>query len=98
MLLLASFQPFRPFSAVNKGDYATAYAQLGPRQQATQNESQFAANMATTQDSNIAIGTVSATGNGSYLVDVSFTSNQSADKGPNGDQCDNWTLQYTMIN
>jgi hypothetical protein len=23
---------------------------------------------------------------------------QSAADGPNGDQCDNWTLEYTMIN
>jgi hypothetical protein len=86
------------FNAVNSGDYATAYAQFGPQEQATQGESQFAANMATSQDSNIAIGVVSATSSGSYLVNVSFTSTQSADKGSNGDQCDNWTLQYTMIN
>jgi hypothetical protein len=86
------------FNAINSADYATAYAQLGPQEKATQSESQFAANMATTQDGSINIGTVTPTSNGNYLVDVSFTSRQSANNGPNGDVCDNWTLQYTMVN
>ena len=30
-------------------------------------------------------------------VALAFTSLQTADKGPNGDVCDNWTLAYTMI-
>jgi hypothetical protein len=90
--------PTTYFTAVNSGDYATAYAQLDPSEQAMQSEAEFAANISTSQDSNIAIGALSVTSNGSYLVDVSFTSRQSADLGPNGDQCDNWTLQYTMVN
>jgi hypothetical protein len=86
------------FNAINSGDYALAYAQLGPDKQKTTSEANFARGDATSQDTNVAIGAVNPTSNGSYLVDVSFTSQQSASDGPNGDQCDNWTLRYTMIN
>ena len=30
-------------------------------------------------------------------VALSFVSLQRADKGPDGDTCDNWTLDYTMV-
>jgi hypothetical protein len=87
------------FSAINGGDYATAYSLLGPQEQANQNESQFATGIATTQDSNISIPSwPTSTGTNTYMVDVSFNSHQSASQGPNGDICDNWTLEYTMVN
>ena len=85
------------FTAVDEGDYATAYAQLAPAEQATISENQFAAADATSYDYGIVIQTASPTTGGSYLVDVAFTSLQSSAEGPNGDQCDNWTLEYTMI-
>jgi hypothetical protein len=86
------------FDAIDTGDYATAYAQLAPDEQATITEAQFAANDATSYDYNIDLGAATATSTGGELVDVSFTSLQAAAEGPNGDQCDNWTLEYTMVN
>lgn len=86
------------FDAVDSGDYVTAYAQLAPSEQATISEATFAANDATSYDYDIGIGATSATTAGTDLVDVSFTSLQSAAQGPNGDQCDDWTLEYTMVN
>jgi hypothetical protein len=86
------------FDAIDTGDYATAYAQLAPDEKATITEAQFAANDATSYDYNVSIGAATSTSSGSELVDVSFTSLQSPSEGPNGDQCDNWTLEYTMIN
>jgi hypothetical protein len=83
------------FNSIDNGQYAQAYAQLGPDQQATQTEAQFASGMTSTQDSNINITSAAPSGTG-YLVSVTFTSNQNASTGPNGDTCDNWTLQYTM--
>ena len=85
------------FDAIDTGDYATAYAQLGPSEQATQNEATFAANDATSYDYNITVEAATPTSGGNYLVDVSFTSLQASAEGPNGDQCDNWTLEYTMV-
>jgi serine protease Do len=86
------------FDSIDTGDYATAYAQLSPAEQATISESQFAANDATSYDYNITVGAIAPGTAGTDLVDVSFTSLQSAAEGPNGDQCDNWTLEYTMTN
>ncbi len=85
------------FDAIDTGDYTTAYAQLAPDEQATITEPSFAADNATTYDYAVSIGAASPTSTGAELVDVDFTSLQSAAEGPNGDQCDNWTLEYTMI-
>jgi hypothetical protein len=85
------------FNAIDSGDYATAYAQLSPNQQQRISETQLGTGDATSYDYDITIQAISAAANGADLVDVSFTSVQSAAEGPDGDQCDNWTLEYTMI-
>jgi len=85
------------FDAIDTGDYVTAYGQLAPNEQATISEAQFAENDATSYDYDITLGAVTQTSGGSYLVDVSFTSLQRSSEGPNGDQCDNWSLEYTMV-
>lgn len=84
------------FDAIDSGDYATAYAQLAPSEQSTISEAQFAAGDATSYDYDVVIDSASTAPGGQQLVDVSFTSLQSSSEGPNGDQCDDWTLQYTM--
>lgn len=86
------------FNAIDTGDYQSAYDQLSPNEQAQFSETQFAAGTATTYDYSVAIESITSTGAGRDLVDVFFTSLQNATQGPNGDQCDNWTLQYTMVN
>lgn len=86
------------FDAIDTGDFATAYAQLSPSEQATMSEAQFAASHATSFDYDIVLGTATTTTTGAELVDVSFTSLQSPSASPSGDQCDNWTLEYTMVN
>jgi len=85
------------FDAIDSGDYQSAYAQLGPDEQSRFSESSFTAGTATSYDFDVAIGAVTPGPAGSELVDVDFTSLQSASAGPNGDACDNWTLTYTMI-
>lgn len=84
------------FDAIDSGDYATAYAQLAPSEQSTISEAQLASGDATSYDYDVTINSVNATPGGEEMVDVSFTSLQSSSEGPNGDRCDNWTLQYTM--
>lgn len=86
------------FEAIDSGDYSTAYAQLAPNVQATTTEDRFAASDATTFDYNITVTGASTVNPSTELVDVSFTSLQSAAQGPNGDECDDWTLEYSMIN
>jgi hypothetical protein len=85
------------FDAIDAGDYASAYAQLAPQEQAQSSESALASADATSYNYDIAIGTATSNPDGTESVDVEFTSRQSAADGPDGDQCDNWTLTYTMV-
>jgi S1-C subfamily serine protease len=86
------------FDAIDNGDYATAYAQFDAHAQSQGSEQTFASGDATSYDFNFNLISVTA---GSPAVDVAaldFTSVQDAAHGPNGDTCDNWTLNYTMVN
>jgi serine protease Do len=85
------------FSAIDSGDYATAYAQFDPTAQQAESEAQFAADEATTDDYDITLSSITPLTNGVDLADVTFTSLQRASEGPGGDQCDNWTLEYKMV-
>jgi S1-C subfamily serine protease len=85
------------FTAINHGDYQTAYALFSPDAQKTISEAKFAVDDATTFDYNITLQAVTSEGPGRMLADVTFTSLQRPAKGPNGDSCDHWTLQYTLI-
>jgi hypothetical protein len=86
------------FNAIDGGDYATAWAQFSPAERSRLSERSMASGDATSYDFNVAIQAIRPHGPGTDLVDVSFTSLQSPTQGPNGDTCDNWTLEYTMVN
>lgn len=85
------------FNAIDGANYGLAYAQLGPQPRLYISEPTFAMNDATTYDYNVVVQSVSTYGFDTDLADVAFTSLQSAGLGPNGNTCDIWTLQYTMI-
>jgi hypothetical protein len=93
--ILSTFTTY--FNAIDGGDYATAYAQLAPSEQGSESETQFAADEATSYTYNVALQNITAEGAGEDLVDMSFTSLQAAALGPDGDDCDHWTLAYTMV-
>jgi S1-C subfamily serine protease len=84
------------FDAIDTGDYATAYDQLGPTLRAQQSESSFATALATTYNYNVDVELLTEPSSGTVLVNLSFTSLQSPSEGPHGDSCDNWSLTYTM--
>jgi S1-C subfamily serine protease len=84
------------FDAIDTGDYATAYDQLGPTLRAQQSESSFATALVTTYNYNVDVQSLTEPSSGTALVNLSFTSLQSASEGPDGDSCDNWSLIYTM--
>lgn len=85
------------FNAIDRADYAKAYSELGPQSQAAVSEGSLASEDATTYDYNIVLQSVTTTGTGTDLADVAFTSLQRSSLGPGGSTCDNWTLQYTMV-
>jgi serine protease Do len=86
------------FNDINDGNYAGAFALLDPQAQSQTSLSQFAQGDATSYDFNISVGAVTGLPDGDAMVPVEFTSIQDSADGPNGDTCDNWTLNYTMVN
>jgi hypothetical protein len=85
------------FAAIDSGDYQAAYSRLSPKEQATTDETQFAANLSTTTDENVAVTGFQATGPNTEQVTLVFTSQQSANEGPGGATCDTWNLTYTLV-
>jgi hypothetical protein len=85
------------FDGINTGDYAAAWSVLSPRHQADVSFQAFADGVSSSYDTGTHILSsrwIDATTVG---VVLSFTSSQSPDKGPDGDVCDVWTLDYRLI-
>lgn len=83
------------FDAINAADYRTAWSGLSPRIRGTSPDS-LAKGDATSYDVLVVVHSVTSAGSAA-LAHVTFTSVQAPDKGPNGDTCDDWDLDYTMI-
>jgi serine protease Do len=85
------------FHGIDAGQYPTAYAELGPDEMSSTPERQFAESHSSSYDYDVTLKSVSPDAAGSDRADVTFTSLQRASLGPNGDTCDHWTLDCTMI-
>ena len=85
------------FDGINSGNYAAAYAVLSPRMQAQFSQDSFAKNTATSYDSDFTVLGAQQTDANTVVIGLSFSSLQAPGYGPNGETCDNWTLDYTMI-
>jgi serine protease Do len=86
------------FDAINNGDYATAYAQLDTHAQSQGSLKSFASDDSTSYDFNFSLRSITTKSPGVDLATLDFTSIQDASKGPNRNTCDNWTLNYAMVN
>ncbi|MGH9130519.1 MAG: hypothetical protein ACRDWV_02350, partial [Acidimicrobiales bacterium] len=64
--------------------------------QAAESESTFAAEVSSSYDEYATLNAVTPVFPGVDVSWISFTSLQSANQGPNGDTCDDWSLDYTM--
>jgi serine protease Do len=93
--IVAAFNTY--FGGIDSGDYAAAFNVLSPRIRAGASEASFADADATSYDSGIAVLDAKAVDAATVKIALAFTSLQTADKGPDGDTCDNWSLLYTMI-
>jgi hypothetical protein len=85
------------FDGINSGDYQAAWYVLSPRRRATSSFTSFAAGDATSYDSDIQLLDARQIDANDATVALSFTSLQRADKGPDDDTCDVWSLNYAMI-
>jgi len=87
------------FDGISSGDYATAYAQLSPREQANNGRlSEWSSGLLTSIDTNVVVNSVSNRGGGTIVANVSFHSHQAPDQGVNPGETDtNWNIDYTMV-
>jgi len=93
--IAAAFNTY--FGGINSGDYAAAWAVLSPRLQGGSDAQHFAEGDATSYDFGVTVLDAAQLAPGTVVVGIGFTSLQDATHGPNGDTCDNWTLDYTLI-
>jgi hypothetical protein len=87
------------FDSISSGDYATAYAQLSPSEQAKKGSlSAWSSGLLTSVDTNVVVNSVNNLGGGTIVANVSFHSHQSPDNGVNpGETETNWNIDYTMV-
>lgn len=85
------------FDGINTGNYVNAWAAFSPRMQALNSLVEFQAGDSTSYDSGVEVLAAEATGPDSAKVTLSFNSIQAAANGPDGDTCDDWTLDYDLI-
>jgi hypothetical protein len=78
----------RYFRAINGRDYAAYQATQSPGNAMT--ASQFQAGFASTRDSDVLITGISSAFDGRPAADVTFTSRQQPQDGPDGESCTNW--------
>jgi serine protease Do len=85
------------FDGINDGDYASAYYAETQRAHHGESLATFALSVSSSFDSDFTLPAVGPGSGGSYVVEVIFTSLQSASKGPGGDTCDIWDLNYQLL-
>lgn len=85
------------FDAINTGDYQAAWNVLSPQRRANTSYESFADGDATSYDTDVVVLSASQSYADQAEIALGFTSLQRSDKGPDGDVCDQWTLDYTMV-
>jgi serine protease Do len=84
------------YDGINSADYQGAWSTLSPKLQGP-SWSSLAEGTATSYDTQVALLSVTPATGRSVTAHVTFTSVQASNKGPDGDTCDNWDLDYTLI-
>lgn len=84
--------------AINGGAYELAFNGFTPEGQQKQKAVElWSADMNTSYWHSLQISDITNKTNGTIAANVSFTTTQSADKGPNRQTCSIWHMQYTMV-
>jgi hypothetical protein len=85
------------FDGVDNRQLEQAYAVYTPAWRARIPFAEWADGVSTTDHSNISVTSITAAADGSYAVDVLFTSTQAPEKGARpGETCTDWSLRYTL--
>jgi serine protease Do len=83
------------FGAINSADYDAVWQMLGPSLRGSSSQG-LGRGLSTTFDAAVQVRSVTSRPGGKVLAHVQFTSFQAAEKGPEGDTCDNWDLDYLL--
>ena len=84
------------FNGINSADYEQAWLMQSPRLRG-HSWSSFAKGTSTSYDDQVTVLSVTPGAGLSVTAHVTFTSVQASTKGPEGDTCDNWNLDYTLV-
>jgi uncharacterized RDD family membrane protein YckC len=87
----------RYFTAINTRNYSGYTATQAADIRADMDESQFQDGYASTTDSDATLVDIVDTPNGGRGAQLTFTSNQDAADGPDGQSCTDWTLTYALV-
>jgi hypothetical protein len=80
------------FTAINDNDYVTYQAQQTPASQALMTRPKFATGFRSTANSDVTLLSLTPTADGRRLAKITFTSNQDAADGPEGQTCTRWSV------
>lgn len=86
----------RYFEAINAAEYDRVWSMMAPGLRGESSD-RLARGLSTTLDTGVDVRSVTSKPDGTVLAHVMFTSIQAADKGPGGDTCDNWDLDYLLV-
>jgi hypothetical protein len=84
------------FDAINAADYDSVWSMLAPSLRGRSSQG-LARGLSTTFDTGVDVQSITLKSGGKALAHVSFTSFQAPEKGPDGDSCDNWDLDYLLL-
>ena len=84
------------FDGINSADYASAYAAYTAEQQAQNPYDGFVSGEQSSYDIGVSLVSVTPSGPDTAVAYVTFTSLQNSSQGPDGDTCDDWTIDYSM--
>jgi hypothetical protein len=87
----------RYFAALDAADWQAAWATFSPAQQARVSPADIAQGATGTNDSAIMIEVLTANPDGSEVATVSFRSTQPPANSPNASACDDWNLDYSLV-
>lgn len=85
------------FDGINTGDYRSAYSVLSRDRRTTDGYLKFASNLATSFDYDPVVLTARQIDARTVRVALRFISLQEPAKGPEGEACTIWTLDYRMV-
>ena len=85
------------FGGINARNFRLAYGAYSAYIRARFSYASFAAGDATSRDSDIVIQSITAGADGSVVADVTFTSRQASQDGPDGETCTNWAIAYHLV-